>query len=298
MANVIKIKRSAATAAPTTLNEGELAFSYLSGKLFIGNSSAVIPIGGVHSPGVLTANQALVANASSAIDKIIVANLQPTYIYANGASGTDGQVLLSNSTGGVYWGAAANALDDLTDVTITSVANNNLLVYDNTAGQWENHSLSGTTGQVNVTFTSQDITISLPDNVVVNSSLTVGNSTVNSVVNATHVTTNTFNIAGGIAVGSNVSINTSTIFIGNSTVNTTIQAGNIALRGTQLTIGNTLFDGTQISLGNSTVNTTITQTTANIAGTLAAGNTDITGYINVSSTANVGGAVTARGYVS
>ena len=298
MANVIKIKRSAATAAPTTLNEGELAFSYLSGKLFIGNSSAVIPIGGVHSPGVLTANQALVANATSAIDKIIVANLQPTYIYANGASGTDGQVLLSNSTGGVYWGAAANALDDLTDVTITSVANNNLLVYDNTAGQWENHSLSGTTGQVNVTFTSQDITISLPDNVVVNSSLTVGNSTVNSVVNATHVTTNTFNIAGGIAVGSNVSINTSTIFIGNSTVNTTIQAGNIALRGTQLTVGNTTFDGNSLTIGNSTVNTALTSTSANLAGTLAAGNTDITGYINVSSTANVGGDITARANVT
>ena len=102
MANLIKIKRSSATAAPASLNEGELAFSYLSGKLFIGNSSAVIPIGGTHNPGVLTANQALVANATSEIDKIIVANLQPTFIYANGASGTAGQVLLSNSTGGVY----------------------------------------------------------------------------------------------------------------------------------------------------------------------------------------------------
>lgn len=298
MANIIKIKRSAATAAPTTLNEGELAFSYLSGKLFIGNSSAVIPIGGVHSPGVLTANQALVANATSGIDKVIVANLVSTFITANGALGTTGQVLSSNSTGGVYWDTPVSSLDSLTDVTISSAANNQLLIYDNTAGQWENHSLSGTTGQVNVTFTSQDITISLPNNVTVNSSLTVGNSTVNSTVNATHVVTNTFNIAGGIAVGQNVSINTSTIFIGNSTVNTTIQAGNIALRGTQLTIGNTLFDGTQISLGNSTVNTTITQTTANLAGTLAAGNTDITGFINVSSTANVGGAVTARGDVT
>lgn len=299
MANLIKIKRSTATAAPTTLNEGELAFSYLSGKLFIGNSSAVIPIGGTHNPGVLTANQALVANASSAINKIIVANLQPTFIYANGASGTAGQVLLSNSTGGVYWGSQANALDDLTDVTLSAVANNQLLVYDNTAGQWENHSISGTTGQVNVTFTSQDITVSLPDNVIVNSSLTVGNSTVNSVVNSTALATNSAAVAGRITVGSNVTVNTSTIFIGNSTVNTTIQAGNIALRGTQISIGPDLvIDGNTIIVGNSTVNTVINSTSISVDGSVTSGNTEIAGFINVTSTANVGGAITARSDVT
>lgn len=299
MANLIKIKRSSATAAPTTLNEGELAFSYLSGKLFIGNSSAVIPIGGTHNPGVLTANQALVANATSAIDKIIVANLQPTFIYANGASGTAGQVLLSNSTGGVYWGNATSDLDSLTDVTISSVANNNLLVYDAGAGQWENHTLGGTASQVNVAYNSQNITVSLPADVIVNSSLTVGNSTVNSVVNSTAVTTNTFNIAGGITVGSNVSINTSTIFIGNSTVNTTIQAGNIALRGTQISIGPDLvIDGNTIVVGNSTINTVINSTSISVDGEITSGNTNITGFINVTSTANVGGNITARANVT
>jgi len=303
MANIIKIKRSSGTATPTSLNEGELAVSFLSGKLFVGNSTAVIPIGGVHSPGTLTANQALVANSTSGIDKVIVANLVPTFVYANGAFGVDGQVLSANSTGGVFWNTPVSSLDSLTDVTLTATANNQLLVYDNTAGQWENHSISGTASQVNVAFTSQDITISLPADVIVNTTLTVGNSTVNSVVNSTfvtttNITTNTANVTGSITVGSNVSINTSTIFVGNSTVNTTIQAGNIALRGTQLTIGNTLFDGTQISIGNSTVNSVIQSTSANLAGTLAAGNTDITGFINVSSTANVGGDITARANVT
>ena len=298
MANLIKIKRSSATAAPTTLNEGELAFSYLSGKLFIGNSSAVIPIGGTHNPGVLTANQALVANATSAIDKIIVANLQPTFIYANGASGTAGQVLLSNSTGGVYWGQAASSLNDLTDVTISSVANNELLIYDAASNQWENHSVSGNTGQVNVAFASQNITVSLVPNVVVDTTLTVGNSTVNSVVNSTAVSTNTFN-ASQITVGSNVSINTSTIFIGNSTVNTTIQAGNIALRGTQISIGPDLvIDGNTIIVGNSTVNTVINSSSISVDGEVTSGNTNITGFINVSTTANIGGVVTARANVT
>ena len=303
MANLIKIKRSSSTAAPTSLNEGELAVSFLSGKLFVGNSTAVIPIGGVHSPGTLTANQALVANATSGIDKVIVANLVPTFVYANGAFGTDGQVLSSNSTGGVFWSAPVSNLDSLTDVTLTSTANNQLLVYDNTAGQWENHSISGTASQVNVAFTSQDITISLPADVIVNTTLTVGNSTVNSVVNSTfvtttNITTNTANVTGSITVGSNVSINTSTIFVGNSTVNTTIQAGNIALRGTQLLVGNTLFDGNAIVVGNSTINTVINSTSISVDGEITSGNTNITGFINVTSTANVGGAITARGDVT
>ncbi len=287
MANLIKIKRSAGTATPSTLAEGELAVSFLSGKLFVGNSTAVIPIGGVHSPGTLTANQALVANATSEIDKVIVANLVPSFIYANGAFGTDGQVLSSNSTGGVFWSAPVTDLDSLTDVTLTSTANNQLLVYDNTAGQWENHSISGTASQINVAFSSQDITVSLESNVVIDTLLTVGNSSVNAVVNSTsvtttNITTNTANVTGSITVGSDVSINTSTIFVGNSTVNTTIQAGNIALLGTQISIGPDLvIDGNTIIVGNSTVNTFINSSSISVNGEITSGNTNITGVLTV-----------------
>ena len=301
MANLIKIKRSSSTAAPASLNEGELAVSFLSGKLFVGNSSAVIPIGGIHSPGTLTANQALVANATSGIDKVIVANLVPTFVYANGAFGTAGQALLSNSTGGVYWGNATSDLDSLTDVTISSAANNQILLYDSTSSQWQNHSILANSGQINLTFSpcGSRVQLSLLPDVTINSSLTVGNSTVNSAINSTAVSTNTFSIAGGITVGSNVSINTSTIFIGNSTVNTTIQAGNIALRGTQISIGPDLvIDGNTIVVGNSTINTVINSTSISVDGEVTSGNTNITGFINVSSTANVGGAITARGDVT
>lgn len=338
MANIIKIKRSSSTAAPTSLQEGELAFSFLSGKLYVGNSSAVIPIGGVHHPGTLTANQALVANSTLGIDKIIVANLVPTFVTANGALGTTGQVLSANSTGGVYWDTPVSSLDSLTDVTLTSVTNNDILVYDAGAGQWENHTATGNAGQIDLTFTAQNITVSLPQSVTIDSNLTVGNSSVNSTINSTAVVTNTFSITGGITIGQNVSINTSTIFVGNSTVNTTIQAGNIALLGTQLLVGNTLFTGELISVGNSTVNSVVnttavstnvvtaaaqvqvgsnvvidtstitvgnstvnaalTSTSLTLDGTITAGNTDLDGFINVSSTANIGGAVTARSDVT
>ena len=78
--NKIQIKRSSSTATPASLSAGELAFSNVtggSGVLFIGSTDGgtVVPVGGVRNPGTLTANQALVANATSGIDKIITANL-------------------------------------------------------------------------------------------------------------------------------------------------------------------------------------------------------------------------------
>lgn len=107
--NLIQIKRSTTTAVTNTtpsISSGELVFTSNGYILAIGdpaNSANVISIGGARFPGTLTANQALVANSTSGIDKVIVANLVPTSVWANGASGTGGQVLTSNSVGGVYW---------------------------------------------------------------------------------------------------------------------------------------------------------------------------------------------------
>ena len=100
--NLIQIKRSLTTAAPGSLANGELAFTANGGVLFIGSNSVVVPIAGTRNPGVLTANQALVANSTSSIDKVIVANLTVTSIFANGSSGTANQVLKSNGSV-VYW---------------------------------------------------------------------------------------------------------------------------------------------------------------------------------------------------
>lgn len=141
MANLIQIKRSTTTAVPTTLANGELAFTSNGNILFIGANSSVVPIAGARNPGVLTANQALVANSSSAIDKVIVANLVPTAVYANGSHGAAGQVLTSNGST-VSWVSPTDlevTLDSLEDVTfLTSPANNNILVYNANTAQWIN----------------------------------------------------------------------------------------------------------------------------------------------------------------
>ena len=104
MSNIIQIKRSTSSATPGALANGELAYTSLVDVLYIGSpNGSVVAIGGARTPGVLTANQALVANSSGSINEIRTANLVPTKIYANGAFGTTGQTLTSNSSGGVYW---------------------------------------------------------------------------------------------------------------------------------------------------------------------------------------------------
>ena len=102
MANLIQIKRSLTTAGAPSLANGELAFTANGDHLFIGSNGASITIAGKFNPGVLTANQALVANGTSGIDKIITANAVVTTLTANGTTGTDGQVLVSNGTV-AYW---------------------------------------------------------------------------------------------------------------------------------------------------------------------------------------------------
>lgn len=73
--NLIQIKRSLNTAVPASLANGEMAFTSNGDVLYIGANGAIVPIAGKRVPGTLTANQALVANSTSGIDKIITANL-------------------------------------------------------------------------------------------------------------------------------------------------------------------------------------------------------------------------------
>ena len=107
MANLIQIKRSTTAAAPTSLANGELAFTSNGNVLYIGSENSILAIGGLRTPGVLSANQALVTNSTSWMDSIKVANLNVTQLYANGAQGADGKVLTSDNTGTVFWADAA-----------------------------------------------------------------------------------------------------------------------------------------------------------------------------------------------
>ncbi len=86
MAQVIKIKRSTSTASPSALENGEIAYSSNSDKLFIGRPGGttgdIDAIGGKfftdlldHTAGTVTASSALIVDASSKLDVLNVDNI-------------------------------------------------------------------------------------------------------------------------------------------------------------------------------------------------------------------------------
>lgn len=130
-------------------------------------------------------------------------------------------------------------------------------------------------------------------NVVVNSSLfTVGNSTVNSVINSTVAAITTINATTAVNVGSNVYITTTTVNIGNSTVNGTINSSAIV-------IGSATVNALTVGTVNSTFdsNTLVIDTTNHRVGILTlAPNASlaVNGTVNIAGLLTVGGTVTVN----
>jgi hypothetical protein len=86
MTQILKIKRSTTTAAPSSLQNGELAYSANSDKLFIGRPGGGVgdidAIGGKfftdlldHTAGTVTASSALIVDANSKLDVLNVDNI-------------------------------------------------------------------------------------------------------------------------------------------------------------------------------------------------------------------------------
>lgn len=216
--NRIQIKRSTTTAITNTtpsINAGELVFSSNGYILAIGdpaNSANVISIGGARFPGVLTANQALVANATSGIDKVIVANLAANSVWANGSAGTDGQVLTSNGTI-VFW----KTLDP-------GVVGSNTQVQFNDSG-----ALGADAG---LTF-DKDIDL-----------LTTGKLAVANTTASTNTTTGALTVAGGVGVLGR--INVTDVAVGNDSVYATI---NNSVIGTNNLLATGTVNGSVLSVG-------------------------------------------------
>lgn len=117
MATTIKIKRSTGSTAPSSLSAGELAYTGGSGtysnggsRLYVGNPSDAsnLVIGGKyftdaldHAPGTLTASSAIIVDADSKIDNLLVDNLQlnGNTITATGAMNltASGNIVLSHN---------------------------------------------------------------------------------------------------------------------------------------------------------------------------------------------------------
>jgi hypothetical protein len=210
MANLIQIKRSLTTATAPSLANGELAFTANGDHLFIGSNGASFTIAGKFNPGVLTANQALVANGTSGIDRIITANAIVTTITANGATGTAGQVLTSNGTVS-YWDTPAPS-----SFTITG----------------ETGSDTFSTGESLAFAAANGISTAVTDSTVTFSVDTGSTLTVNSVgihVNTANLSVATSQLTGDVALGSGTSGNyVATITAGNGISGSSAEEGGAA----------------------------------------------------------------------
>lgn len=151
---------------PNQLAHSEQAYSFATNRLFIGKNtgSSVDPIivGGKYytdmmnqTRGVLTADSAILVDQYKWVDHLITGGLKLTT--SNGA-GQELTTVVTTIGGGAANNelptalavksytdsvAAAQTLTSLADVIISSVVNAQVLIYDSTAQQWLNQSLSG-----------------------------------------------------------------------------------------------------------------------------------------------------------
>jgi hypothetical protein len=85
MALTLQIKRSTGSTAPSSLADGELAYTHGNERFYIGDGSTVKLIGGKayndlidHTAGTLTAGSAILVDSNSAVDDFIVGNSSST----------------------------------------------------------------------------------------------------------------------------------------------------------------------------------------------------------------------------
>jgi hypothetical protein len=222
MSNLIQIKRSLTSAIPGSLANGELAYTAAGDIFYVGSpNGSVVAIGGARTPGILTANQALVANATGFLNEIRVANAALNKIYANGAFGSIGQVLTSDASGNVYWNTQLpSVVGTNTQIQFNdsgSLGADSGLTFDkNTDTLTVSNAVS--TAYITATNGSRNITTnynSVSGAVGVATDLTVGASGVGGNVVANNILTSTVN-ATSFQVGSNFVANTTRLVIGSS----------------------------------------------------------------------------------
>jgi hypothetical protein len=293
--NRIQIKRSVANATVSGLSNGELAFTQASNTLHIGlpDGTGVLRIGGAQYPGVLTNNQALVANATGGIDKVIVANAVVTSLVANGSAGSNGQVLVTNGSA-VYWGTGTSGANTYVQFNDSGVANgvsgftfdkvtNTLYTANNVWTSFVNASaitigsslVTNSTGLYH-TGTVNAAVLSTAGNLANTSGVYPVSNTVGSELGRDDerwiVKANTIHASGLIngnsgliiegTTNTSVAFNIPTSFVANSsglyhtgTVNSTsFNVGN-----TTTGVGGVYANSTTVVVGNSSVNTQITQ---------------------------------------
>lgn len=285
MANLIQIKRSTTADAPIagSLVTGELAYSLLStsNSLFVGDgSNNAIRIGGgkylwlhqanVSSPGALTSNAVVVTNGNGYVTAWKTNNL---------IVGTDGTTVniasISTAANSTQLGASAGGSN--TELVSSYAIKTYVDGYVLAAKPIVTDTQVGFGNSSNFLTSSSDFKFNDTTD-----TLTIGNTTVNTSITPTTITTGGTVNATALNIGANVNVSTTQINIGNSTVNTFANSTHLQVNGTNVNnsvIGiagqfrgysanlatvvevgsNVVVNTTAIAVGNTTGNVLITQ---------------------------------------
>ena len=266
MASIIRIKRSSSSSAPTTLGNGELAYSAGSGtqanggeRLYIGFGTEIAGgapqfiIGGKyftdlldHVHGTLTASSALIVDSSSKVNNFKVDNID---LDANTISTTDlnGNLILApNGTGLVSITKAATVAGTLAvtgDVSVNTNKFNVTAASGNTAiaGTLSVTGATTLTGATNIVgdfsvATSKFTVAATSGNTVVAGTLQAGATTLSSATITNNLTVSgTFN--SDDITAANISV------AGNATI-----TGNLTVQGTTTTVNSTSVSISDVNL--------------------------------------------------
>ena len=262
--NIIKIKRTTGSTAPSSLNAGELAFSGGTGtagnmgqRLFIGdpaNSNAVTVIGGNyfanlmdHAHGTTTASSGLIVDANKSTSELRTAAL---YI---GTSGSDTLVTSTAAELNILDGVTSTAAElNLIDGSVagTVVASKAVVVESNKdIASFRNVTLTGELDAATLDISGNadiDGTTNL-DDTDIDGSLTVDgaidlNATTLDIDATDDIDIDTSDTTGGIAIGTaNSGV---PISIGHTTSEVTVNdnmtvTGNLTVSGTTTTVNST-----------------------------------------------------------
>lgn len=232
---VIQIKRSASTATPGSLQYGELAYSFQSGKLFIGSSSnTVISIGGN------TYNQIVDAATSS--------NTPDTLVKRDGSgnfsAGNITANLFGNANTATRWQTTRNinvSGDASGTATIDGTADSNVALTLATVNS--NVGTYGGATNIPVFSVNGKGLVTSAANVSIATALSISGDAGTDTVN---LLTDTLNFTGGDGLTSNITNNIVTFDVDSSVIRTSgsqSKTGDLTIIGDLNVSGNTTFVG-------------------------------------------------------
>jgi len=301
MAQVIKIKRSTSTAAPTSLNAGELAYSSDSNKLFVGHpsSAAVTAIGGAvyvnmldHTAGTLTASSAVLVDANSKIDQLKSGNTVLT-----GSNNT-----ISTSSGALTISPTANLIITHGGAVDLDAQATSVLIKDNEGASLDFNENGTSYLKLVTTNSSEKVVVgkdvTFANDVSMLSDAAVLNFGADSDVNLTHVADTGLLLNGAMEV----QFRDSALSVGSSTDGQLDIDADTEIEITAPTVDvnatTTDFSGTVNSVGNLTVATNKFTVASGTGNTVVAGTLTANGAVDADSTLNVDGAATFNGAVT